>query len=458
MPTRLREFEVTGLFNQFNHRIPLNIEHHITAILAPNGLGKTVCLKLIEAFFNKRFSLFRDTIFRTLTFSFTSGEVVVVKRNETTRTIKLRRSNEIQKIADIEISYRAPNGTTEKWTPKQPAIPAHRYDLIDRFVPNLSRSGPHTWTDDYTGEELSIDDVLEQYGAHLPEAFSKSGAANEPPQFQALVSSTECHLIETQRLLNLASQASESTEFYEHRVRSRDRSRLAVTQKAEKLVEIIRGTLTESANLSQTLDRTFPRRVVENRGQGKLSQNEIQLQLNNLDDKRKNLMQLGILDTSFESVAIHVGNIEKDVAKVLEIYIEDTSKKLRVFDLLLNRVSLFQELVNERFLNKRINIERKTGYRLISDRDDDIPLDKLSSGEQHRLILLFELLFEVQRNSLILIDEPELSLHVSWQKSFLDDIDRIIRLNDFDVILATHSPQLIGRRYNNLSVELAPVE
>lgn len=86
-----------------------------------------------------------------------------------------------------------------------------------------------------------------------------------------------------------------------------------------------------------------------------------------------------------------------------------------------------------------------------------MPLEKLSSGEQHQLILVFDLLFEVTRDSLILIDEPELSLHVAWQKTFIDTITRIIALNAFDVLLATHSPALVAKHFN-LAVELGPVD
>jgi predicted ATP-dependent endonuclease of OLD family len=66
-------------------------------------------------------------------------------------------------------------------------------------------------------------------------------------------------------------------------------------------------------------------------------------------------------------------------------------------------------------------------------------------------------LFEVSKDSLILIDEPELSLHVAWQKTFIDSLARIISLNAFDVLLATHSPALVARHFN-LAIELGPVD
>jgi predicted ATP-binding protein involved in virulence len=68
-------------------------------------------------------------------------------------------------------------------------------------------------------------------------------------------------------------------------------------------------------------------------------------------------------------------------------------------------------------------------------------------------VLLYELLFKTKQNALILIDEPELSLHVAWQVEFLNDLARVIKLSSFDVILATHSPQIINDQFD-LAVEL----
>jgi predicted ATP-binding protein involved in virulence len=456
MAARLQQFEVVALFGEFHHVIPLNLDSRITAILAPNGLGKTVCLKLIEALFTQKYSFFRATTFDRLFFTFDAGERVEVKRQLIAKE-KQTKEDGPQRF-EIEIKYTSSEGKSEQWKPTRSAIPAQRYDYIDNFVRQVTRRGPELWTDDLTGEELTAEDVFERYGDEIPENFRSRHATPAPKEYLRLIKSIECHLIETQRLLNMAATTAPSDHaiYFEHTQRRRE-SPLAVTQKARRLSEILRSTLTEYANLSQSLDRSFPKRVVENRGQGKLSQIEIKEQLSALEGTRTKLTEVGILDATFDPVAIPIGDLEKDVAKVLEIYIEDTSKKLHVFDKLLDQVGIFQDLLNRRLLKKQIVIERRSGFGIKSDRGPFIPLDKLSSGEQHRLILLFELLFEVKEGSLILIDEPELSLHVGWQKSFLEDIDQIIKLNKFDVVLATHSPQLIGRRYD-LSVTLAPVE
>ncbi|MFM0158773.1 AAA family ATPase, partial [Paraburkholderia sediminicola] len=79
----------------------------------------------------------------------------------------------------------------------------------------------------------------------------------------------------------------------------------------------------------------------------------------------------------------------------------------------------------------------------------------LSSGEQHEIVLMYDLLFRVRPNTLVLIDEPELSLHVTWQKAFLRDLLGIVAAANFDVILATHSPFVVGDR-SDLAIALVP--
>jgi predicted ATP-binding protein involved in virulence len=120
-------------------------------------------------------------------------------------------------------------------------------------------------------------------------------------------------------------------------------------------------------------------------------------------------------------------------------------------------LDLFKELIENRFIDKTLHIDRENGFKIISKTQHEVPLDRLSSGEQHQLILIFDLLFVVTEKSLILIDEPELSLHVAWQKTFIESLTRIIALNGFDVLLATHSPAVVAKHFS-LTVELGEVE
>ena len=49
---RIKQIEVTNLFGVFNHVVPLKFTDNITIIHGPNGLGKTVLLKMVNGLFN----------------------------------------------------------------------------------------------------------------------------------------------------------------------------------------------------------------------------------------------------------------------------------------------------------------------------------------------------------------------------------------------------------------------
>lgn len=74
--------------------------------------------------------------------------------------------------------------------------------------------------------------------------------------------------------------------------------------------------------------------------------------------------------------------------------------------------------------------------------------DFLSSGEQQELVLLYKLIFKGEKEKIILIDEPEISLNVSWQREFLDDMKKIVEMNGFSILIATHSPQIINDNWD----------
>ena len=120
---------------------------------------------------------------------------------------------------------------------------------------------------------------------------------------------------------------------------------------------------------------------------------------------------------------------------------EDTRKKLGIFDETYEKIRLFKQILDERFSFKTIGFDPHKGiWAIDKDNDQAIPLPDLSSGEQHELVLIYELLFKVEEGSIILIDEPELSLHVTWQKHFIADLQKIQQLKKLKVVIATHSP------------------
>lgn len=53
---------------------------------------------------------------------------------------------------------------------------------------------------------------------------------------------------------------------------------------------------------------------------------------------------------------------------------------------------------------------------MVDSSDSILSLEQLSSGEKQEIVLFYELIFETDSQLLLLIDEPEISLHIMWQK------------------------------------------
>lgn len=76
----------------------------------------------------------------------------------------------------------------------------------------------------------------------------------------------------------------------------------------------------------------------------------------------------------------------------------------------------------------------------------EMSLRRASSGEQCLLVMTLGIAGHIKDNSLVLIDEPEISLHPSWQARFMDLIINIFKpYCGCHFIIATHSPQIVSR-------------
>ena len=69
-------------------------------------------------------------------------------------------------------------------------------------------------------------------------------------------------------------------------------------------------------------------------------------------------------------------------------------------------------------------------------------INELSSGEKQLFLRTLAIKMLEPENSIIMIDEPELSLHPKWQQKIVDVYRKIGKNNQ--IILATHSPHILG--------------
>jgi ABC-type lipoprotein export system ATPase subunit len=107
---------------------------------------------------------------------------------------------------------------------------------------------------------------------------------------------------------------------------------------------------------------------------------------------------------------------------------------------LFSQITLFINMLHKFIPDKKFNFE---SGELIATGNKPIALASLSSGEKQLLILFIEALLQRQQPYIFLADEPELSLHISWQRNIISAIKSINP--QAQVIVATHSPEIAGK-------------
>lgn len=93
-----------------------------------------------------------------------------------------------------------------------------------------------------------------------------------------------------------------------------------------------------------------------------------------------------------------------------------------------------------RFMDKPLSLEK---HRLVFSEDGKLGFDRLSAGEKQLVTLFVYTKLVARPGDLVLIDEPELSLHIEWQRDLLSSL--LHSSKDVHYLVATHSPMIVSR-------------
>jgi predicted ATP-binding protein involved in virulence len=427
---RIKKICVTGLFGMFDHEIPLNMDERVTIIHGPNGIGKTIILNMLYDLFtnnNINNKIWRIP-FNTLEIYFEDDSIFKLTKKTSAQRVHDMTANQTY-IQDWDNLASASNNISSVLNKEEETITID--DKINEVYQNYELSASFTNTSGDKDEFI----LIEKSNININPLLKK----------YIDIVNLKIYFIVTQRLKKEFQNPFPQLKI-PHTLNT-----LSIIYHSKDLIMRIGSELAHSTKISQSLDSSFPIRLSNADNQSNFTQNELAEKLKELENKRSNLINAGILDNEKQEN----GNIKIDEKNlnVLSFYCRDTEAKLNVFDDIYNRISLFKKIVNSHLLHKELSISKIEGVVLKSDEGLSIPIDKLSSGEQHLIILFYELLFKVEPDTLILIDEPEISLHVGWQVKFLKDLLEVVDLVGFDVLIATHSPQIIKDRWD-LTVQL----
>jgi predicted ATP-binding protein involved in virulence len=147
---------------------------------------------------------------------------------------------------------------------------------------------------------------------------------------------------------------------------------------------------------------------------------------------------------------------KKFIAMILSVYQESLKKISDIQEKSFEPIDQYLASVNEFLEEKELKVSiqdrasSQPSVKLMFDNDTSNSIYTLSSGERQIITLLYAATHMSQQN-LVLIDEPEISLHVDWQRLLLKKMSE--QLGNRQIIACTHSP-VIPADYEDNFVEL----
>lgn len=115
----------------------------------------------------------------------------------------------------------------------------------------------------------------------------------------------------------------------------------------------------------------------------------------------------------------------------------------------------FQDLIDDLFSDTGKKIIRTENEIRFTQIGETLHPYQLSSGEKQMLVILLTVLIEDHLPYVLFMDEPEVSLHIEWQKRL---IDLILDLNpNVQIILTTHSPAVIMNGWMDNVTEVSDI-
>lgn len=134
---------------------------------------------------------------------------------------------------------------------------------------------------------------------------------------------------------------------------------------------------------------------------------------------------------------------EKNAAAIKNKILSDWHEKLASKNSSNNRISAFEKVLDGFFscTKKKVSRDSRNMICLTDSNGVNIEWIKLSRGEKNLLVLLLLAFFAGNDEKIFILDEPDLSLHIEWQKQILSTMSMLAPNSQF--IIATHSPAML---------------
>lgn len=169
--------------------------------------------------------------------------------------------------------------------------------------------------------------------------------------------------------------------------------------------------------------------------------------------------ELGKRSVAFEALGLIPRFVSSDFAKavrqlddtkiviadaILTPYLDSLAARLDALQEAQHLISTFLGETNSFLRGKKLTYSARSGLSIVLDSGEHLVPSQLSSGECHIILLLSNALLARDGSKLFLIDEPELSLNVKWQRRVLKSLLACTAGSNVQFVIATHSIELLS--------------
>lgn len=417
---RIKEIKINRLFNTFDYNLTMPTGEEPLIITGSNGYGKTTLLNIISHLASRDLYYFYLLPFAEIKVTFDDDISLFIKS--------------VEEEHDDDGDHPARGAVTVTFTlvkgnASQCVLTLSEKEIVEK-VSRMAMYRGQPFGSIPSVHDKAFHELLRRDNALYSSLLKRDGEGRE---LDILLSGLNVTFIEEQR--RWAVQVAKDPNGV-----IRNMHVPAVTKISQSLAKILQKANNSYLEKAHDIDENLITRIVDGEEAfGELEYNERKAAAENrlTEFTRYGLVgEMKMLPYSPES------------ASILTVVLKSVEEKIHLHDKVMSKIRLFSDLLTTLALvNKEISYNPRDGLIVRTKEGVPISLEALSSGEQHELIMLYNIIFDVKDNSLLLIDEPEMSLHVVWQNHFIDDIVKIASIKGLQVVIATHSPQIISSRW-----------
>lgn len=442
---------VRNLFERLDYDIAINQSNSVSIFSAPNGCGKTTIFKLLDFVFNPGFRTFNEIklipfdsfsclLSNGCTLSLIKESIAPASRDDADKDRAQLKSEVVFSLLesekDLVFAISDPDGNRRR---------VSLADVItDRKLPRANYAS--YWDEEYADMAYVSETVTNRIGGFFR-------------QMEDLAEQNSCKLgldfIVANRLQKEytlpGAQVNRMRDGFESaRLRSESAPKVDFLKIAgDEMTKNVQTWLREYNGLVEDAKNNLPLMYINSTDAADVTFEQFHARWSSYHRELEKFYELGILEP--RKAVISPDELQDAFAQktaFLLTYLDAFEGTLAPLQKNYGKVKLFADIFHKRneITQKRIRFT-PNGIEIYSG-GKRIDADCLSSGEKNDFVMFYSLIFNTSPGGVVLIDEPEISLHIEWQEEYLDRLLEICEMNRLQAIVATHSPNIVNGHFN----------